>query len=43
MGEIPATVWQLYADLWKNRDRQWNGAQFPAEDSQIEGYEVGEH
>ena len=41
--EILATVWQLYADLWKNRDRPWNGARFPAGDSQTEGYEVGEH
>ena len=41
--EIPATVWQLYADLWQNRDRPWNGASFPAEDSQTEGYKVVEH
>ena len=43
MREIPATIWQLYVDLWKNRDRQWNGARFPVGDSQTEGYEVGEH
>ena len=41
--EIPATVWQLYADLWQNHDRPWNGARFPAGDSQTEGYEVSEH